>query len=129
MLGNPVGAVEKHFADPGILSALEAADAAAVDRMPFGVIRMDHAGVVTAYNAYESTASGLSPERVVGRPFFSAVGPCMDNPLVGGRFEAEAELDEIIPYVFSFGVRPATVRLRLLKSGSFHHRYLLVERR
>ena len=129
MLGNPVGAVETHFADPGILSALEAADAAAVDRMPFGVIRMDHAGVVTAYNAYESTASGLSPERVVGRPFFSAVGPCMDNPLVGGRFEAEAELDEIIPYVFSFGVRPATVRLRLLKSGSFHHRYLLVERR
>jgi len=117
------------FADPGLLSLLDAFDEASLDAITFGVVRMDLAGVVTAYNAFESEMSGLSPSRVVGRHFFSAVAPCTNNYMVAWRFETEPEIDSTIDYMFTLGMRPTRVRLRLLKAPSHRFMYLLAERR
>jgi photoactive yellow protein len=114
---------------PGLLSELEAADAAMLDALPFGVIGMALDGTVTSYNTAESDLAGLTPARVIGRHFFSAVAPCTNNFMVAYRFETEPDIDDIIDYVFTLRMRPTRVRLRLLKQAGRAHMFLVVERR
>lgn len=114
------------FHDRDALAALDRLDAAGLDALPFGVIRMDCTGIVTGYNAAESRLAGLSPSRVIGRHFFRHVAPCCDNAVVAGRYAA-AELDVEVDYVFTLRMRPTPVRLRLLKSAG-PHAYMLVRR-
>ena len=117
------------FDAPDLLSVLDASDDAMLDRMQFGVVRMDLTGTVVAYNAFESRMSGLSAAKVVGRHFFSAVAPCTNNFMVAYRFETEETIDATIDYLFALGMRPTPVRLRLLKASAHHFMYLVVERR
>jgi photoactive yellow protein len=114
------------FDDPGILEDLELLTPAAMDAENFGIIVMSGSGKVEAYNAFEASMAGLSPSRVVGLNFFSDVAPCTNNYMVAGRYEAEADLDEIIPYVFTLRMKPKRVHLRLLKSPKARFSYLLV---
>jgi photoactive yellow protein len=117
-----------NFTDPRLLEWLEAADDAALDAAPFGVVVMTEDGVVTSYNAAESRLAGLAPAKVVGRHFFSAVAPCTNNFMVAHRFEMEPVLDAIIDYVFTLRMKPTKVKLRLLKQPGRRRMYLLVER-
>ncbi len=117
------------FTQPGLQASLEAADAATVDALPFGVIAMTPDGVVVSYNAAESALSGLTPARVVGRHFFSAVAPCTNNCIVAHRFENETTMDDAIDYVFTMRMQPTKVRLRLLKQTGQPHMFLIVQRR
>lgn len=48
----------------------------ALDALPYGIIRLDESGVVTAFNAYESRASGFASSTVVGRRF-DEIAPCV----------------------------------------------------
>jgi photoactive yellow protein len=121
--------MELTFTLPELLSELEAADAVMLDALPFGVIGMALDGTVTSYNAAESHLAGLTPARVIGRHFFSAVAPCTNNFMVAHRFETEPDIDDIIDYVFTLRMQPTRVRLRLLKEGSYMHMFLVVERR
>jgi photoactive yellow protein len=116
------------FTDPDLLDRLEAADDAALDAAPFGVVAMREDGVVTSYNAAESRLSGLTPAKVVGRHFFTAVAPCTNNFMVAHRFETEPTLDAVVDYVFTFRMQPTKVRLRLLKQPGGLRSYLVVER-
>lgn len=116
------------FDQPGLHALLEAAEAGALDALPFGVVRMDQANRVAAYSAAESRTSGLRPETVLGRDFFLDVAPCMNNFLVALRFETEVELDETVDFVLTFRMRPTPARLRLLASRLHAHRYVLIER-
>lgn len=108
--------------------ALEALPPAEMDGLPFGVIGIDADGIARVYNDTESRLAGLSRERVCGQPFFQAIAQCMNNYLVAQRFEDEAALDEIIPYVLTLRMRPTPVRLRMLASPEAPLRYLLIER-
>ena len=117
------------FSSPSILAALDDMAVEQLDDMAFGVIRMDTAGLVTAYNLPESKFSGLSPSRVIGRHFFSSVGQCMNNFMVSDRYETEAALDETLNYILTLRVRRTPVRLRLLKGPTSLNMYLLVERK
>lgn len=121
--------MELLFDDADALRRLEAATPEALDRLPFGVIGLNPDGAVAVYNATEARGAGLTAARVIGRPFFTSVGPCMNNYLVAERFEAEATLDATLDYVFTFVMRPTPVRLRLLKAPDAARRWLLVERR
>ena len=116
------------FADERLLDTLDGYDAAALDRLGFGVIRLNRTGVVTYYNAFESASSGFAPRRVIGRDFFEVVAPCMNNFMVALRFEEEPELDAFLDYVLTLRMRPSPVRLRLLASATSAHRYVLVDR-
>ena len=114
--------------DTATLEQLEAMDSAVTDMLPFGVVGLDPEGLVDVYNATETRLAGLSPEVVMGRHFFHAVAPCMNNFMVAQRFEDEAKLDDTIRYVLTFRMRPRSVRLRLLQQPEHSRRYILIER-
>lgn len=103
-----------------------------LDDVGFGIIGFDAETLVQRYNRFESQAAGLSPQSVVGQPFFSSVAPCMNNFMVAQRFDdAQADgagLDETIPYVLTLRMRPTKVRLRLLALPGAATRYVLVQR-
>jgi photoactive yellow protein len=116
------------FTDSDLLDRLEAADDAALDAAPFGVVAMTEDGVVTSYNVAESRLAGLTPAKVVGRHFFSAVAPCTNNFMVAQRFETEPVLDAVVDYVFTLRMQPTKVKLRLLKQPGRRRMYLVIER-
>lgn len=116
------------FDDADVYDALLAASESDLDELDFGVIALDHDHRVVGYNSTESAAAGLSPERVIGRLFFSEVAPCTNNFMVAERFEAEDLLDATIDYVFTLRMRPTPVRLRMLRRPGADRRFLLVQR-
>ena len=116
------------FDSPDLLTRLEAASEPILDAAPFGIIRMESGGRVVAYNTFESQLAGLSKDRVVGRDFFADVAPCTNNYLIAERYRSEAEMDVYLDYVFTLRMKPTPVKLRLLKSPSASHMYMLVRR-
>jgi len=110
------------------LAELQTMPVDACDCLPFGVIGLDTSGITKVYNATEARMASLASDRVLGLSFFNAVAQCMNNYLVAQRFEEEAELDVIIPYVLTLRMRPTPVRMRLLASKSSLLRYILIER-
>lgn len=119
---------DAEFDAPRLFEWLETVSRTELDEAPFGIIGLDAGGVAVFYSAHESRASGLRPERVLGRPFFDEVALCMNNYMVAQRFADEATLDEVLPYTLTLMMRPTPVRLRLLKRPEGSRSYLLVER-
>jgi len=117
------------FDSAGLLAWLEAATSAELDMLPFGVVAMAPDTTVQAYNRWESRASGLKPERVIGRRFFSAVATCMNNHLVAGRFLCGPEIDAVLDTVFTFRMIPRRVCLRMLKHPAAMRIYILIAAR
>jgi photoactive yellow protein len=117
------------FDDADLLRSLDRSEAADLDGLPFGVIKMTVGGKILAYNAPESRLSGLSPDLTVGKGFFTEVAPCTNNHMVAERLLGADSLDATIDYVFAFKMRPVPVRLRMLRQGSAPHMYLLVQPR
>ncbi|CAH2602526.1 Phosphonate transporter [Rhodovastum atsumiense] len=117
------------FADSQLHDWLHASSTQAIDALPFGVVGMVPDGIVAIYNKAESSIAGLTPDRVIGRHFFSSVAPCTNNHMVAGRFDSEPEIDDTIDYVFTLRMRSTPVRLRLLKHPGCQYMYLAVERR
>jgi len=115
------------FDDIDLYDQLLSTSDADLQDTPFGVIALDAAHRVVFYNRTESTLSGLSTERVVGRHFFSEVAPCTNNFMVAHRFETEGELDATIDYVFTLRMKPTPVGLRLLARPDTARRFLLVQ--
>ncbi|HEY8382346.1 MAG TPA: PAS domain-containing protein [Microvirga sp.] len=114
----------------GTLSALDLdrCDPDVLDTLTFGVVGLDHAGDVAVYNATEARLAGLSRDGVLGKHFFHAVAPCMNNYLVAQRFDDERVLDATIDYVLTFRMRPTPVKLRLLQAPAARLRYILIQR-
>lgn len=117
------------FADPGLLDWLLAATAVEIDALPFGVVTMATDGTVEHYNAAESRLAGLTQNRVLGRHFFTAVAPCMNNFLIAHRYETEVDIDAVIDYVLTLRMAPKKVRLRMLKRADARQMHLIIERR
>ncbi|WP_313175340.1 phosphonate transporter [Massilia sp.] len=121
------------FDTRGLADLLDASSQEQLDALEFGVIGFDAETIVQRYNAVESQAAGLSPQRVLGEPLFTNVAPCLNNFMVAQRFEDAAdegsELDDTIDYVLTLRMRPIKVKLRLLASAGGAHRYVLVQRR
>lgn len=117
-------------ADLGV--AIQSLDDAELDHLEFGVIGFDADTVVRRYNAFESKCAGLTSQRVLGQPLFTAVAPCMNNFMVAQRFEDAASgdgaLDATIDYVLTLRMRPVKVKLRLLAAKGMALRYVLVQR-
>jgi photoactive yellow protein len=126
-IGGP--ATRVRFDTPDLLDRLATASPDELDRLAFGVIGMAPDGTVESYNVAESKLSGLTPERVIGRNFFTSVAPCTNNFMVAFRFESEPVIDATIDYVFTFRMAPQKVRLRLLRRPDTRRMYLVVEKR
>lgn len=117
------------FDDGDLLAALDRCDSAALDAVPFGVVKMRTDGTVIEYNAAEAAFSGRSSRRVMGLDFFVDVAPCTNNYLVAQRFYDDEVLDVTLDYVFTWKMAPSPVRLRLLRQPGAGHMYLVVTRR
>lgn len=120
------------FAQPDLLPALASGSPEGLDSLEFGLIGFDADGTVRQYNAFESRAAGLSPQRVLGQALFTHVAPCMNNFMVAQRFEdaagAAMALDDTIDYVLTLRMRPVKVKLRLLSDPAQAMRYVLIQR-
>lgn len=110
------------------LADLESMAQAERDALDFGVIGLRPDTRADIYNATEASMAGIDPSRVLGVPFFATIGQCMNNFMVAQRFEDEADLDEIVPFVLTLRMRPTRVRLRLLQARDVERRYVLVAR-
>lgn len=117
------------FDDGDLLDRLDALDLAVLDGLDFGLVTMDPRGIVIGYNAVESAASGLSPERVLGHHFYTEIGPCANNRIVAGRFDTAGRLDDRLDYTFTFRLRVRPVRLRLMAAAGGERRYMAVQER
>jgi|APHig2749369809_1036254.scaffolds.fasta_scaffold81407_2 photoactive yellow protein len=120
------------FDAPDLAARLDQCTPEQLDALEFGVIGFGADNNVTLYNAFESRAAGLSPQRVLGQPLFTTVAPCMNNFMVAQRFEDAKEensvLDDTIDYVLTLRMRPVKVALRLLSTPGGAARYVLVQR-
>ena len=117
------------FTDPGLFDWLNSATAVELDTLPYGVIAMGLDGTVEAYNLTESKLAGLTPERVIGKNFFSNVAPCTNNFMVAHRFQTEADLDAVIDYVLTLRMMPRKVHMRMLRRHDASRMFLVIQRR
>ena len=111
---------------------LQAMSDAELDALDFGVIGFDTEGAVRRYNRYEASAAMFDVQHTLGQHVFVEVAPCLNNFMVAGRFDeafADARaLDETLPYVLTFRMRPTRVMLRLLAPAGAGMPYVLVQR-
>lgn len=88
-----------------------------LDELPFGVIELDAAGVVTAFNRAEAALAHTQVERVLGRNFFTEVAPCTAVREFEGRFRQFLHSDkklEQFDFTFSFREGPVGVEIFML---------------
>jgi len=117
---------------PELFETLHTLSTAELDELPFGVIGFDREGIIQRYNAHEASMAHFEAHTVLGQHLFIELAPCLNNYLVAGRFEdaaAQGEpLDEVMPYVLSFRMRPTRVSMRLIGRPGAPLRFVLVQR-
>ena len=122
----PVGRLEDKIFDPSVsdssveLRAVVIMDPAQLDQLPFGAIRLDASGKIRGYNRFESRLSGLDPNGVIGKNFFTEVAPCTNVQSFAGRFRegvAKGELHAVFSYYMNFNPpRDVTITLYFHKA-------------
>lgn len=116
MGNNNVGTLT--FDQPNLINALAKLDDKAFDELPFGVIGFGSDGLVKRYNRFETEATGLLRENVLGKHVFTDIAQCMNNFLVAQRYEdawtSATPLDATLDYVLTWRMKPVKVKLRLL---------------
>ena len=117
-----------HFSDPNLLDWLDQQTSEQLDLAPYGIVRMNLEGIVTAYCKSESHITGITQEYAVGKYYFTQIAPCANNMLVAAKY-AQPTLDEEIDYILTYVCDPIKVRLRLLKSEHSQYQYFLVNRK
>ncbi len=110
-----------HFEDDDLADKLQHASEEELDNAPFGIIKVDDEGTVEFFNKYESELSGMDPDEVTGRNFFTQVAPCTNNRLFRGRFKKgvrRGELSETFTYTYTYKMRPTLVDVHLLRDDA-----------
>lgn len=77
-------------------------DAAQLDGLPWGTVRLDPAGQVLAYNAAEERIAGRSRQQTLGRNFFTEVAPCTGVQEFRGSYEELVRSGRPGPVRFEF---------------------------
>jgi photoactive yellow protein len=95
--------------------AVELLPVDAINQLPFGVIKLNAAGVVEFYSAREAELSGRGDRPVIGIEFFAKIAPCMDTPQFRGRIEsavASGKLDAEFSHIGDFSDRDRELAIR-----------------
>lgn len=114
------------FNAPKISEWLDANPADNFDSLSFGVVKMDYNGFVVSYSHSLYILTGVSKENAVGKHFFTQVAPCTNNFMIAEKYKLP-ELDETLPYMFTYITKPTPVELRLIK-GSNGNQYMLAKK-
>ena len=110
------------YDDPHLARAIERLGEDEIDRLPFGAIRLDAAGLIVFYSEAERRLSGSGDRTRLGRRFFGEIAPCMDTPSYRGRIDAAmaaGTLDLEFTHVGDFAdrERELTVRVQSATGG------------
>jgi photoactive yellow protein len=120
--------MELKFEQDGLFEALELIDNEGLDKIGFGIVKMDRKGNILAYNKWESQLAANNQAEVIGKNFFTQIAPCTNNFMVSEKFGLfKDQMDETMDYVFTYRIKPTPVRLRLLAKDSSSHQYLAVQ--
>lgn len=114
-----------NFNDPALPEWLDNHQETDFDQLSFGVVQMNHDGVITAYNQPLSDLAGVSKENAMGKHFFTQIAPCTNNFMVAEKYKQDL-LDEVMPYMFTYITAPTPVELRLIKRKN-GRQYLLAK--
>jgi len=98
------------------------------DEMPFGMIRVDRAGVVKAYNEWEAKLARRQVQDVIGKNFFTDIAPCTNVVEFRGKLDslaASGEKTYIFDYDFAFPWGTRRVRVRFVVESD-DERWVLV---
>jgi photoactive yellow protein len=99
---------------------VEALDAETVDRLPYGVVKLDARGVVQLYSFTEAQLSGRKKRPTVGLDFWREVAPCMAGPDMRGRVEAAAAagtVDIEMGWIGDFDDPRGEIRIRVMSAA------------
>jgi len=102
-----------------------------LDKLPFGVIKVDKTGKVLAYNAAEARLAGRTPSEVIGRHFFTEIAPCTNVPSFAARFHRGIELGQlrdVFPFTFPFPTGAVLVTVTLIHEPNADHAWIFVDR-
>lgn len=119
------------FGDEDLEPKLARAENNTLNRVDFGVIRLDDDGIVRFFNRYESELSGVDPEDALGQNFFNELAPCSNNRLFRGRFKdgvRKGEMDERFTYTYTYKMRPTLVEVRLYRDNDGQN-WIFVQKR
>jgi photoactive yellow protein len=103
------------FDQPQLARAVEQLPVDAINRLPFGVIKLTAGGVVEFYSAREAELSGRGDRPILGLEFFTNIAPCMDTPQFRGRIEsavASGKLDAEFNHIGDFSDRDRELAVR-----------------
>lgn len=98
------------------------------DAMPFGMIRLDQAGVVKAYNRWEAQLARRNVNDVVGKNFFTEIAPCTNVAEFRGKLDelvATGGKTYVFDYDFQFPWGTRRVRVRFVVESD-DERWVLV---
>lgn len=105
------------FDDADILTALKQTNEADLNQADFGIVKMNHDGIVQFYSDGQTTISSVAADHAKGKVFFTDVAPCTNNFLVSGVFESELTVDKTLSYVYTVKMKPTQIKIRLLKDS------------
>ena len=98
-----------------MLGSMTRADA---DNCDFGIIQLNDSGNCVFANRYQADLAGLQPSAYDGQHWFTKIAPCTNNSLIYGSFKkgvAAGSLNLVMPYTFTFKMRPTAVYLHLFR--------------
>jgi photoactive yellow protein len=107
----------KTFVPEEILQASHHLTVNLIDKMPYGVVKVDDHGNILMYNAYNyKEFADFKGKSVIGKNYFTEIAPCANNFIFSGRFKrgvTEGEMDMVFDYVFTYKLTPTKVRVHL----------------
>ncbi len=92
---------------------------ALLERLPVGVVLLDHDGRVLLYNAAEESIARRRREDILGRLFFQDVAPCIRDAGVGDEFfgrvgREQFNIEREVSFAFPFRDSPRQVKVKLV---------------
>ena len=108
-----------NFDSQHLASDLDALDAATIDELPFGVIKLDAQNRVQIYSKAEARLSGFGTRPALGLDFFVSIAPCMNTAQFRGRIDeamADGTLDLELGHTGDFADRARKLRARVVSA-------------
>lgn len=131
MASQAAALAHQSFCSPELARSLPALSCEALDRLDFGVVKVDAEGGIEVYNRYEQEFGRLTEAEVQGKNFFGEIAVCTNNPLFRGLFKAGIaanNLNHLFPYTFTYRMSPTPVRVHLYRDQATSTNWILVKK-
>jgi photoactive yellow protein len=110
------------------MAKLAALSSDELDALPFGAVRINHEGRVTAFNDYEAEASQRAPRAVLGMRF-ADLAPCTEvQEFVSAVTDGfrRRHMDRVLRFVFPYRRAACVVAVRLYYDAGFEQMWIFI---